>query len=277
MRDELMTGLGLLAQPIRQLVYSEGDVSKRIPYVRHYWERSLNAFRDQASRYCVLDGIQFTQECAVIVGHAQSIGMLLGSLIYPEHRQGDRNRFEQWIQQAQAAIRAMPCEDAGVIVPAETPYTAYLLLRRTISIATKRVELFDPYLDNRTFERYLPDIAAGLHVAVITSADIMVLPSQKPNSKPIMRRDRIVAVSEIMAAQHPSTYRFLVSSNIHDRHMRIDDSVYHLGGSLKDAAMADPYTITTLQESPVTSGVLDAVIAGAAEWYGPTVKPHRRQ
>jgi hypothetical protein len=273
----LMTGLGLLVQPIRQLVYTDGDVAKRIPYVRHEWEHAINAFSDQASRYCVLDGIPFTQECAVIIGHARRIGMMLGSVIYPEHRQDDRRTFEHVMKEAQAAIRAMPCEDIGVIVPAETPYTAYLLLRRKIRAAVRRVELLDPWLDSPTFDRYLPDIPTGIDIVVVTSADIMDFTNRKSSKRGEARRDRIVAVSDLLAGQYPSNYRFLVSGNIHDRHMRIDDAVYHLGGSLKDAATVDPYTISTMEENPGTAAVLDSMITAAIEWYGPNVKPHRRQ
>ena len=97
-----------------------------------------------------------------------------------------------------------------------------------------------------------------------------------PTSGKVNRRDRIVAVSELLAKQYPGRYQFCVSSEQHDRHIRVDDEVLHLGGSPKDAAKADYFTISNLDPVQSNHAFLDGIISRATEWFGPSTPTHRR-
>jgi hypothetical protein len=140
-----------------------------------------------------------------------------------------------------------------------------------------RLDLFDPYLSAETFHRYLRTIPNGVRLTIATSSDIMDLPAgTSPISSKTSRRDQIVAVSELLAAEFPDRYEFRVSSQLHDRHVRADEKIVHLGGSAKDAAKNDYFTISNMEPVPTTHAFLDSVLTGATEWFGPTMKTHRK-
>jgi hypothetical protein len=43
----------------------------------------------------------------------------------------------------------------------------------------------------------------------------------------------------------------------------VDDEVFHLGGSVKDAARRSPYTIARMEPEEALSAMLDALVAEA--------------
>jgi hypothetical protein len=55
-----------------------------------------------------------------------------------------------------------------------------------------------------------------------------------------------------------------------------DDTILHLGGSAAHASFKAPYTVSTLDPSQSNHLFLDAIIAGADEWFGPTLTTHRK-
>lgn len=76
--------------------------------------------------------------------------------------------------------------------------------------------------------------------------------------------------------QWPDRYQFRVSNEEHDRHVRVDEAILHLGGSVMDARKANYFTISNLDPIQSTHAFLDGIIARAVEWYGPSVGVHRR-
>ncbi|KAL8931319.1 MAG: hypothetical protein Q9211_007055 [Gyalolechia sp. 1 TL-2023] len=153
------------------------------------------------------------------------------------------------------------------------------------SAATTRFDLFDPYLERETFHRYLPDFTPTLRVRVVTSKDLMEVKSlsASPTQNAIdkfneatQRRDRVVAVSELLAMEYPDQYEFLVSGEQHDRHIRVDDEIIHLGGSMKDAGKSRYFTISPIDPNELNHTILDGIIKKSDVWYGPTNKKHRK-
>jgi hypothetical protein len=276
-RDELLTSLGMLIDPIRRLLFGDDDPRPRIPYVRSQFTHDLDAFRTEVINFCRPGKHRFEVEIDGILRTVNDIYGILGAIQYPENVAHARNQFPQLMAAAQKAIRAVPCDDPGVILPAESPYSTYLHLRSICRGASTRLDLLDPYLDAEAFHRYLNTIPDGVRLTIVTSSDLMDLPAgSSPTSAKVLRRDRIVAVSELLAGQFPDRYQFRVSTEQHDRHIRVDGTILHLGGSAKDAAKADYFTISNLDPVQSTHAFLDGIIARAAEWYGPTVRPHRR-
>jgi hypothetical protein len=267
-RDRLLIGLGMLLDPIHRLLFSEKDERARIPYVRSDFRKDMQHFRSEAMKFCRPDDHGFEVELDRILQQTEQCGSFVDAVLYPENIEGARGNFMQHLGHAQAAIRAVPCYDPGTILPSQSPYSTYIRLRAMFTAATRRLDLFDPFLDVDTFHRYLPTIPPSVHVTVVTSTKIMSVATN--------RRDRIVAISELLAAQYPSRYQLRVSSEEHDRHVRIDETILHLGGSVKDAGKQDYFTISHLAPIQLTHDFLDRIIAQAAEWYGPAVKQHRR-
>jgi hypothetical protein len=276
-RDELLTGLGMLIDPIRRLLFGDDDPGPRIPYVRSQFTNDLDAFRTEAINFCRPGKHRFETELNVILRAVNDFHGIFGAIQYPENVAHARTQFPQLVTAAQKAIQAVPCDDPGAILPAQSPYSTYLHLRSICRGASTRLGLFDPYLDAEAFHRYLNTIPDGVRLVIVTSSDIMDLPSgSSPTSGKALRRDRIVAVSELLASQFPDRYEFRVSTEQHDRHIRVDGTILHLGGSAKDAAKQDYFTISNLDPIQSTHAFLDGIIARATEWYGPLVKPHRR-
>lgn len=276
-RDELLTGLGMLVDPIRRLLFDDADSRQRIPYVRSQFFADLDSFRNDVTRFCRPGKHRFEVEIDRINGALSQFHSILPAIEYPENVVHARTQFPQLLASAQNAIRAVPCDDPGVILPGESPYNTYLLLRSICRGASTRLDLFDPYMDAEAFHRYLNVIPDGVRLTVVTSTDIMALPSSAlPSSGKVLRRDRIIAVSELLAGQYPDRYEFRVSAEQHDRHVRVDATILHLGASAKDAAKHDYFTISNMDPIQSNHAFLDGIISRATEWYGRSVMPHRR-
>jgi hypothetical protein len=174
--------------------------------------------------------------------------------------------FARQLEWTKGAIRAVPCEDPDKIFPANSPFQTYLRLKAICSTAGSRVEVFDPYVDASVFHRYLAEVPASVPIVVVAG----------DGSMKDRRRRELVAVSQLFAAERSTTYRFLVSAGLHDRHLRADSTIYHVGGSLKDAAAKSPFSLSK-HSSTETDASLDGIIAGAVEWFGPSTPKHRRR
>jgi hypothetical protein len=112
-------------------------------------------------------------------------------------------------------------------------------------------------------------------VSVVTDARAM-LPSAN-DSRAIHRRDRIVSVSTLFAEQRPESYRLLVVDKLHDRHLLVDTKIYHLGGSVKDAARTAAYSLTEMEATLSVQAALESQLASATPWYPDARGEHRRE
>ena len=272
-RDDLLTSLGLLADPVRRLIFGTEEPNPLIPYIRSQFQQDLVDFRQQATNYCRPGKHDFGVELDTILRESKRLADLLADIQNPELREAARQKFSQYLSRVQAAIRMVPCDDPGVVLPAESPLKTYFRLRAVCVGATTRLDLFDPYLAADVFHRYLRDIGDNTFITVVTSEKAMVTPQGR---RAVQSRDQIVAVSELLALERPTTYRFYVTSQQHDRHLRADDLILHLGGSVKDASRNDPYTISTLDATNSNHSVLDSLISSVTEWFGFYVTTHRR-
>lgn len=196
----------------------------------------------------------------------------LGPLEHPEIRAEASKCLKEALQQTRDRIARVPIDPPSEILQA-SPFQTYVRLRELIGSAVGRVEVFDPYLDDVVYHRYLSGVDGSVNIVVVTTSENLGVGGT--TKRALARRDRIVSVSEILAAERPSSYRLLAASGFHDRHLRIDGSVLHLGGSLKDASRSDPFTISALATD--SAALLDQLVATADEWFGPTSSVHRRE
>lgn len=271
-RDDLLTGLGMLVDPIHRLMFETDDPLKMIPYVRSQFQQDLGHFRTQVTKYCRPGKHNFDREIDVILREAKRFSELLDEFQRPELWRNSRDKFSNYLKAVRTAIGAVPCEDVGVMLPAESPLQTYYRLRAICSNATERLELFDPYLDADVFHRYLRETSEKTYLRIITSENIMVKPQGQQGMR---RRDEIIAISELVALERANSYGFYVTLQQHDRHLRVDNQIFHLGGSVKDASKRAPYTISLLDPTQSNHIFLDGLISGADEWFGPNVKTHR--
>ena len=275
-RDFIAAGLGMVVDPIRRLLDSEPLAIQTIPYIESQFRRDADLFDNKVSEFCNVGKYRFEAEYNEV---RRRLYNFIDYISILRRREADgtlaipidelRDKFQSDMNATLASLRAIPCDDPDVILPAESPFTTYLKLRGHFSVAARRIDLFDPYLSSEVFHRYLADVNELAMMQIITSTKVM-------NGGDTARRDRIVAVSELLAAERGSKYRFLVTSQQHDRHCRIDDEILHLGGSIVHASLKTPYTITRVDANQSNHKFLDGMISSADEWFGPTITVHRR-
>jgi hypothetical protein len=278
LRDELILSLGFLLDPIRRVIFQEplAAISRHERLgIEQQFKRDLKDWCERLDVFCDCMGVKYELEYSQIEDSLVGLHYKLNcttSLSNLELLQACRRDFQASYFNTIELIRAVPVEIADLIFQSDNPYRSYLLFRSLCSNASKRIEIFDPYLDATVFHRYLCDLQPDVDVKVITDETIML--SRRRQDEVI--RDRIVAVSELLAHERPDQYRLLVVRSLHDRHLRVDDDLFHLGGSLKDAAKNDPFTLGRLDATDAVNSVLDGYVSAATPWYQPGMPNHRR-
>jgi hypothetical protein len=266
-RDELLIELGFLSDPVRRLLDSP-DYRQQLPFVEARLLREVGElYIPRLQEFVNAGGIANSHEHIAAHNAIHS----LRDAITRFRANGDiasaKAHFDELLGKAKDALRSLPCHDAGQILPGLAPLSTYRRLLSVCRAATKRVDLFDPYLDKAVYLLYFDDVEPTVQITVVASEATM---------KETARRDRIVAVSELLALQRPDSYQLRVTQKQHDRHLRTDDQILHLGGSVKDAAKTAPYTISNLDSVQSNHAFLDDIIVTATEWVGPNVKKHRQ-
>ena len=272
-RENLLIGLGLLVDPIRRLITADSDPKRRLPYVRSQFQSDVDKFHNQLSVFCNVGSLRFDTEYNKARRAVNCFGAFFEQIEQDFSREHITKAFDECLQHCASAIRSIPADDPDLIIPAGSPFSAYLHLRALCAGAANRLQLFDPFLDADAFHRYLSDVPSSATLTIVTSTSIMN-PSEARN---LQRRDRIIAVSVLLAEQRPEFYRLLVANALHDRHLRVDNRVYHLGGSIKDAARSSAYAVTQMEGSSGVHDQLDAIVEKADVWYPSSGRQHRRE
>ena len=179
----------------------------------------------------------------------------------------------QSLAKARAAIDAVPVPRTSVIVEAGSPFTAYVHLRRLCEVdATKSLVWLDPYLDAAVFHRYLSEVRPPITVTLVSAE-----PSSSSGKRDRSRWEALLDVSRLFSQERdPTAYRFISQPALHDRWVILDDKrIYALGGSAKDAAAKDYFTITSVEGTPENLMLIEQQLASGKELYGPSSPNHQ--
>jgi len=76
-RDRLIVELGILAHPIIELIETEADYAKKIPYLRAQWSRDFDQFINELKAFGRVEDISFDAE----ISHAGAAVRILGDPI----------------------------------------------------------------------------------------------------------------------------------------------------------------------------------------------------
>ena len=134
-----------------------------------------------------------------------------------------------------------------------------------MSYHSKRLTIVDRYLDATLFYRYLRQIHRGVRVT-------LVMWPEKKRKPPEWKE--FLDVSRLYAIERGSkNYRLCTNDNIHDRYLCADDQIYVLGGSIKDAAKNNNFTITKAPSSPEVSQTVAQIVSTSEVIFGAN-KPH---
>lgn len=271
LRDELLYSIGLASGPIRRAIEDRVGQPHALAVVRARFEEDRKEFERLAIRFCTIDGLVLNDELNWILREFWGIRECLGPLEHDAIREEAPRCLERALRSLRERIGRVPVDAPQVVLDA-TPFNSYVRLRSMVLGALASVELFDPYVDDVVYHRYLSAVPEHVTILVVTSSRNLGV--GQSDARALARRDRIVATSELVALERPEAYRLLSTSALHDRYLRIDGVTAHLGGSLKDAGRSDPYTISALATS-VSDAALATIVAEAEVWYAKGIT-HRR-
>jgi len=174
---------------------------------------------------------------------------------------------------ARDAIQAIPVPRSSVILKAGTPFTAFCRLRSLCEADAKNSLIwFDPYFGANIFHRYLQFVSNDVRVTLVASE-----PGQRAGRANRDRWDEFLDVSRLFAAERGhDKYRLEIADSLHDRWLVLDDKrIYSVGGSAKDAASTDVFTITSVEPSAANLQCIADTIENSDEWFGPDSHTHR--
>jgi len=147
-------------------------------------------------------------------------------------------------------IDQIPIEWEPHLAAAKTPFTTCLMIGDAISGAQRRIDYFDRYLDPDLFPLYLRKLRRNVAAKLITT---------RGNAQ-----YGVVAVQALarLAAQEFSAFSLVecTPADLHDRNVRVDDVVFHLGPST-NAVGRYPTNFTPGDSTSHGHQVLDDIIA----------------
>jgi hypothetical protein len=164
-----------------------------------------------------------------------------------------RQRLTQCRDNTLALISKVPIEHTARLFEAQTPYSVYLHVKDVICTARRRVHYFDRYLNTDFFDFHMRNLDRSLEIRLVTTrgdADYGVL--------------NVMAVSRLAVVEF-TDYQLIecAPADLHDRNLRIDNDVFHLGPSVKNAG-TQPTNFSPGDSSPEGHRVLDGIIAAGS-------------
>lgn len=136
-------------------------------------------------------------------------------------------------------------EIKGAYAPGEQ-YDFYRDLKNLISLAKAKVLIVDPYLDDTHFELYVEKIPKGV--------DVRVLFDQTHSAK---TSPALIIVAKKFSSGR--SFELRTTNAIHDRIVFIDDRVWVIGQSLKDAAGKKPTYIVETGEVQSMKAIYEGI------------------
>jgi hypothetical protein len=263
-----MRELGSVLDPVSRLLFSDTDPAPsraKTAVVRGQYLKDMQVWLEKVRTFCTVDSSILEPYYRDIHNPMHHVEQLL--VTHADDLAAMRQNFPHYQSQAEAALSDIPADDPDVMLPPQSPYQAYLRLLAVCGETRTRLQLFDPYLDSEVFDRYLPEVRKEVEITLVTEI---------ANMRKTRRRDRIVAISELLAVERPKHYQLMEVPSIHDRLLRSDHKIFHLGGSPKDASKRDFYTITETDNNHTLHSNLDGIIAGSVPWYQVGMARHRR-
>ncbi len=258
---ELIYQLGVLLAPLEDIVKDPGNFDKGDK------NRILARFRYDRDDFA-RNFLKFTREPGAQhepaeVQMSRATNMFVNDLLRRERPLEDI--LPTYRDAALTAIMSVPLPDLSASLAASTPFSTYCFLKDILARRHRRLTWVDAYVDASLFYRYLRDVPSGAQVVVVTWRK-----SSGFNS--------FLHISELYAGERGSEeYRLILNEAVHDRHLWLDDEVYHIGGSTKDAATKHYLTVEQAKDPEKTTAEIKQLIADGEEVFGPNNPQHPSQ
>lgn len=237
-RNRVIYEMGLLLQPIEECVKS--DVPKKPSEFRIAIARTQvgdAAWRQSVVGLSTFPGnVVFKKENYEISHIPERLIRELGSLIEDPNLVNNledlKNRslvvYENYVKMALKNIADIPVEWEPEIFPANTPFTAYCKIREAVVTCSKRLHYFDRYLKPEFFRLFVAEIPKNFEVRIITTGG---------NSNYGFKA--VKDVSNLVRNEYTDYALVEVDPALmHDRNLRIDDTIFSLGPGVDRAGVA---------------------------------------
>jgi hypothetical protein len=232
-RTKVIFELGMLLAPVYDLAKKvPPPVSAAYRIAAATLSRDKNAFiNNEIARFSRFNTIVFSRERQNISNKLSDLVNLLNNLAN-NTTDDDRTKqlrlrepLEEYKRQILELIDQIPIDWTSVVFKEATPFSTHLKIYDAIRTAKRQLHYFDRYLDAGFYPLYLRDVDRSLEIRLVTTKG-----NQNygiANMEPISR----------CAQQEFTNYQLIqcTYSDLHDRNLRIDDRIFNLGPSIKDA------------------------------------------
>jgi hypothetical protein len=145
-----------------------------------------------------------------------------------------KNRLVALLHQARADLR-MEVGQLSVVVPEGQVFDYFDEVRKVIETARGELFFVDPYLTAEFVSRYLPHVAQGCGIRLLTAAKSV---------------GSLLPAVDLFAAQSGAAVGVRVSGSLHDRYVFVDKATCYLSGaSFKDGAKKAPAVLTQVTDA----------------------------
>ncbi len=176
------------------------------------------------------------------------------------------DEFDTHKQKLIAAISTVPVSIDSVIYEAKTPFSAYCRIKELCVTTSKELVYVDRYIDHTIFHRFLEHVPEHVKVTLVTWP--------RTNHRNKKQYDKFIDISRLYSNERKMNYRLMTEPNFHDRWLLSDDQLFHLGGSVKDAASRTVYTLSKIGSSLANIQQVNNLINNATELFGPRNRTH---
>lgn len=138
------------------------------------------------------------------------------------------------LHQAQNDLRMETLGPTNVAIPHKMSFEYFDEIRKIIELARQDLLFVDPYLDAEFVSRYLPNVAAGVAIRLLTREKLATL----------------LPAADAFALQGGATVEIRSAQHFHDRYVFVDSALcYQSGASFKDGAKSAPTTLTQITDA----------------------------
>ncbi len=251
-QTDLIVGVGHLLHPLRGIAV-EGKTPTEIANACREFNADLKDYRQAADAFAE----EYDVERVAITRALNVLANQLG------HHRDKPDALTRELDTAQTAVTdallRVPMEVPSLVLGALSPFRALRTLKALFSAARTSVTCADPYMDRTIFHRYLADVDPSATVLLVTT---------DKGGGGSNRLQELVDVARLYATERaPTSVTLVKAASAHDRHLICDDEAHHLGGSLKDAAAKDHYSITS-QDLPDAETAINALVAAGTALLG---------
>jgi len=133
------------------------------------------------------------------------------------------------LHKGRTSLRMATIGPLNIAVPTGGIFDYFDEIRKVIEEAREDLLFVDPYLEADFVSRYLPHVASGVTVRLLTSKKLPTL----------------LSALDVFVAQHKTKVLVRSSSEAHDRYVIVDrERCFQSGASFKDGAKKSPTTLT---------------------------------